>query len=159
MNGHTNIENSYLEWLTSRAELTSLDLRILLFIFRKTIGWKKEIDRISFGQLKNSTKCGHSSVIESVNRLEKKGYIRVIRQGRGKINSYQLVGYTVTTSPLHPTGTSRAEHTHKRNKETIQKDILNFQIEKQNYDDISKSEGYIKARQMRYKLVNQLSIK
>jgi len=117
MTGHTSIENSYLEWLTSRVELTSLDLRILLFIFRKTIGWKKESDRISFGQIEKVTKCGHSSAIESVDRLEKNGFIKVTRPGKGKINSYQLVGYTVTTSMLHPTGTSRAERTYKRNKE------------------------------------------
>lgn len=124
MNGHTSIENSYLEWLTSRVELTSLDLRILLLIFRKTIGWKKEKDKISFGQMEKSTECGHSSVIESIDRLENKGYIKVFRPGRGKINSYQLVGYTVTTSMLHPTGTSRAETTYKRKKETIQKGLV-----------------------------------
>jgi phage replication O-like protein O len=117
VNGHTNIENSYLEWLTSRAELTGLDLRILLVIFRKTIGWKKESDKISFGQIEKVTRCGHSSAIESIDRLEKNGFIKVTRPGKGKVNSYQLVGYTVTTSMLHHTGTSRAEHTYKRNKE------------------------------------------
>ena len=126
MTGHTPIENTYLEWITSRADLTSLDLRIILHIFRQTIGWGKEQDKISIGQFEKATNCCRSSIIDSIYRLEKNGFILTNRQGKGKINFYKLVGYTVTTSRVETTKTSRVDPTHKINKETKQKDFKLF---------------------------------
>lgn len=124
MTGHTAIENSYVEWLTSKAELTSLDLRILLFVFRKTAGWGKEKDRISFGQFQKATNCSRPAVMQSLYRLERTGCLGIERAGKGKINTYKLVNYTYTTSKLELTRTSKAQLTNKINKETKQKAFI-----------------------------------
>ena len=123
MSGHTRIENSYLDWLTSKLELTSLDLRILLFVFRKTIGWGKVIDKISFGQFQKATGCSRPAVMESLYRLEKNGCLDIERKGKGRINSYKLVNYTYTTSKLELTRSSKPQLTNKIKEINIQKDF------------------------------------
>lgn len=124
MNGHTRIENSFLEWVTSKPELTSLDIRIMIFILRKTLGWNKDVDKISLTQFQEATRSSREGVLESLQRLEKMAAIIVYRSGRGRVSSYKLVNCSRITSQPELTRTSQPELTHKRNKETKQKHFV-----------------------------------
>lgn len=116
----TKVENTFLDWITSQSWLTSLDWRIVVFILRKTIGWNKEWDKISFSQFQK-LKCSRQGIQDSLERLEKHGVIQVERKGKGKINFYKLVKCSCVTSQVELTRTSQAQLTYKINKENKQK--------------------------------------
>jgi phage replication O-like protein O len=124
---YTKISNDYIEWITSQVWLTGLDSRILLFIFRKTIGWNKEVDKISLSQFQKVTSSSRQGVLDAINRLEKHKAIVIHKCGKGKISQYQLVNCSCITSQVELTSrqarTSQPQLTYKRNKETIQNDF------------------------------------
>lgn len=56
--------------------LTGLELKILLIICRKTLGWHKLSDRISLSQLEKLTESSRSQIIESIKTLLEKNLIK-----------------------------------------------------------------------------------
>lgn len=80
-------------WL---AELNGSELKILIFIIRKTFGWNKADlgDRISISQISKATKLSKSAIIGAVATLEAAHLILVIRgessDGLRKTNFYKL---------------------------------------------------------------------
>lgn len=60
------------EWLD---KLTGLQLKILLVICRKTIGWHKLVDKISLTQLVNITKSARDKICDAVRALVAFGLI------------------------------------------------------------------------------------
>ena len=86
---YTKIPNDYLEWLCTQ-NLESSDFRVILFVFRKTIGWNKESDKISISQFMVGTNCCRRAVINSVERLVSSNAL-VREKDRGKTNTYRLV--------------------------------------------------------------------
>lgn len=56
--------------------LTGLELKILLIICRKTLGWHKLSDRISLSQLEKLTASSRSQIIESIKTLLEKNLIK-----------------------------------------------------------------------------------
>lgn len=126
MDGFTKIENKFVDWLTSQVWLTGLDSRILFFIFRKTIAWGKESDKISLSQFQKQTLSSRQGVLDSLNRLETNKAIKVLKFGKGRISHYKLVNCSCKTSQpeltTHQAQTSQPQLTYKT-KETIQKEF------------------------------------
>jgi phage replication O-like protein O len=89
MNSYTKIPNNYLEWLSNQ-NFDGVDFRILLFVFRKTIGWNKESDKISISQFMEGTGACRRSIINSIKKLV--SYNALVREkDSGKTNTYRLV--------------------------------------------------------------------
>jgi phage replication O-like protein O len=60
------------EWLT---ELSSSEIHVLCAIIRKTYGWRKEEDKISFSQLKSMTNLALSTIQNAIKKLIERGII------------------------------------------------------------------------------------
>jgi len=84
-NGFTSVPNLILDYshIFSSAEFKV----IVAVIIRKTIGWHKEWDRISFSQIVSSTGLSKDSVRRAMNSLVDKGFI--LREGGGKRKAYE----------------------------------------------------------------------
>jgi len=70
---------------------TGASVRVLLLILRKTYGWHKEQDAISFSQFHKVGIVGRDTVVNAIKELEELNIIRVIRSGGGKTNVYSLI--------------------------------------------------------------------
>lgn len=128
MKGYTKIDNYYLEWLIGNTELTGLEIRILLHILRKTSGWGKSSDGLSFSKIAESVKCSRRSAIRAINKLVSSGSLVVTGKIKNRINKFclsiggvKVVTHSAPSSDLQDTKSSDLQDTHKRNKETIQK--------------------------------------
>lgn len=120
MIGHTKLENSFLDWISTQVELSSLDLRCLFFIVRKTIGFRKEWDKISYTQFKKNTLASFQGIQNSLERLEKLAIIKINKQGRGKINSYKVLKCSCITTQVELSGSTQAQLSDKKKKENKQ---------------------------------------
>lgn len=69
-NGHVKIANEVWEALMS-FDFSRNEYKIIMCILRKTWGWNKKEDKISFSQISELTKIERRNVIRIVNRLEK----------------------------------------------------------------------------------------
>lgn len=80
--GYTRIANEILDHLITDAFgfLNGLECRLILAILRKTYGWQKKSDYISYSQLASMTASSRRSVIYAVQNLECKLLIKVNRQ-------------------------------------------------------------------------------
>ena len=56
--------------------LTNNELRIVLLVTRKTVGWHKETDYLAYSQIKEMTHLSKQSVSTGVNQLVKRGLIK-----------------------------------------------------------------------------------
>lgn len=77
---------------------------VLLFIYRQTIGWKQEYDKIPLAKmLKWSGYKNKHSITDAIKRLEARNLITVIRQARKasryKINLDVIYGYGEEKKP------------------------------------------------------------
>jgi len=96
----TRIPNEIIEAMPT---LGNAELRVLLAIARKTIGYQKESDRISFSQIEDMTGLAHRHVSTALQSLTKRGFI-----GQEKVGK-QAYEYSVKPVPVgnqFPTGTS-----------------------------------------------------
>jgi len=84
---HTQIPNELLDEYMQ--EMTGAELKVVLVICRKTFGWHKEIDRISFSQLVELTGMTRSSVNSGLQKAMKRGLIA--RREVGRSFEYALV--------------------------------------------------------------------
>lgn len=80
-------------WL---AELKGSELKVLIFIIRKTFGFNKiSGDKIPLSQITKATGLSRQSAMTAISVLEKVGLIKVIRgkssDGMRKINFYTLI--------------------------------------------------------------------
>jgi biotin operon repressor len=88
------------------ADLSSAEAKVMLFLFRKTYGYRKSADRVSFAQLEHGTRSSDGTVIDrgtglsratiwrALKGLQEKGLIEVERQttaaGDADINYYHI---------------------------------------------------------------------
>ncbi len=88
------------------ADLTSAEAKVMLFLFRKTYGYRKSGDRVSFAQLQFGTVAADGTIIDrgtglskatiwrALKGLQKKGLIEVYRQttraGDPDVNYYRI---------------------------------------------------------------------
>ena len=87
---YTQIPNIFLDEQIN--ELSLVEIRVLMFIFRRTLGWHKVKDQISICQIEKATKCNRKNVSVAVKSLESRGLIKKIVAGsRGQeLTIYEL---------------------------------------------------------------------
>jgi len=76
--GYTQIANELMEAL-ARIKLTPIENQVLMFVIRKTYGWKKKADNISISQIVEGTGASRRMVIYAVQNLESKKILLVKR--------------------------------------------------------------------------------
>lgn len=86
---YTKIPNEFIEWLCCQ-NFEAIDFRVLLFVYRKTIGWNKLSDKISISQFVTGTKGSRRAIINSIERLVLSNAL-VKEKNIGKTNTYRLV--------------------------------------------------------------------
>lgn len=134
-NGYTKIANEILERLVN-TPLLGAEFQVLLFIIRKTYGYNKKQDRISFTQFEKATGISRQTINKTIKNLVAKGMIVKIYLPEGNIGytfikdhekwvvkTHLLVKGKWLTSKDVLTKTSKDVLTHKRKKETNTKDI------------------------------------
>ncbi len=128
-NGFTPIANEIIESLV-KIDLLGAEWRVLLFIIRKTYGYHKKSDRISFTQFEKGTGISRQTINKTIKNLVAKGLIVKICLPAGNIGysfikdhenwvvkTHLLVKGKWVTSQDVFTKTSKDVLTHKRNKE------------------------------------------
>jgi len=76
--GHIDIANEIGEALC-RINLSAYESRVLWFIFRRTYGWHKKSDRISYTQMEQATGLKRRHIARTISRLEERKIIVVDR--------------------------------------------------------------------------------
>lgn len=79
------------------AELSGNEFKVLMFIYRKTIGWQKDMDRISFNQIHTATGIKSKDTVRSaLDGLIDEGLILRNRYSRREISEYRLnIDYSI----------------------------------------------------------------
>lgn len=132
--GFTRIENDILEKLVT-SNLSSAELKVTLLIIRKTNGFNKETDQISYSQLVKETGLSRQTISNCLTQLQLVNIIRLVKKGTSKkssnkwkvnkkvsswelVNRIRLVKFPIPTSQVLNTqlvNTSR--HTKENTKE------------------------------------------
>ena len=87
--GFVPVPNAYFECL---ADLSGAELKVLLAILRRTVGWRKESDEISLSQLEQMTGLDRKSVIKGLRGLLERGLVVQTQDATGsKAASYACV--------------------------------------------------------------------
>lgn len=98
---YTKLSNDVLERLIS-INLSATELECALFIYRKTVGFHKDEDKISFSLIARNINKSRRSVIYAINRLKLVNIIALVKSGKSlkqptvltfnkDINSWKLV--------------------------------------------------------------------
>lgn len=93
VNGYFKIDNNVAEEL-ARTNLSEYEARLLWTIFRKTWGWNKEEDHISFSQFEKATGISRGNAHPAILRLVNKNIIKVSKEKH--INVYSVNKNTTT---------------------------------------------------------------
>ena len=129
-NGYTKIANELLEKLCLPG-INGSEYRIILFVVRKTYGFNKKQDRISFTQFQKGTGMNRAHAIRTINSLVDKrilvkdGSVYRFNKNWEEWVVHKRVPSTqkdTTASTQKDTKTSTQTGTYKRKKETITKD-------------------------------------
>jgi len=146
-NGFTAIANEILEQLV-KTPLLGAEFQVLLHIIRKTYGYNKKQDRISFTQFEKATGISRQTINKTIKNLIIKGMIVKIYLPDGNIGytfikdhekwvvkTHLLVKGRWVTSQDVLTKTGKDVLTHKRKKENITKDIAEQALPVWNLED------------------------
>lgn len=147
--GYTKIPNKIIE-AAIRCDLTSLEWVALIYVIRKTYGWRKESDTISVRKIAKDTGHDARALQRAVAKLVNKGIVTVTSRGAGKINSMRVndpVSWgkltvrrpavsepspygqaTATTDGQTAVTTDGQLTTHKRKKDTIKETITKERV-------------------------------
>jgi len=90
---YTQISNEYID--KYMPNLSKEATNIFIAISRKTIGWHKETDRISYGQLLEMTNIKSvNGIKKAIKELKDKDIINIVRDGKGKgIKTYYEINF------------------------------------------------------------------
>lgn len=138
-NGYTKIANELLDAII-RTRFPGQEMRIMLAVLRRTYGFGKKADQISYGQLAQATEIPRTRVIEHVKSLvSKKGLGSLVNGTRRPLTLWinkdfeewmpspkhgtSLIEGT-SASPIYGNRSSPIEGTHKRKKENKRKPII-----------------------------------
>ncbi len=86
-NGFTSIANEIMEAL-SKIRLSSYEMRVLFAILRKTYGWNKKRDRISFSQFRELTNLRDPHISRSLKKLLNRSIVTQIGKLYGLQKDY-----------------------------------------------------------------------
>lgn len=90
--GYVKIANDLVEAL-ARFNLTGVEWRIVAAIMRKTYGFNKVHDSISYTQIAEITKIDRRNVIRSIQKLVAKNVITSVKADTSYINGYKINKY------------------------------------------------------------------
>ena len=100
--GFVPVPNAYFEHL---ADLSGAELKVLLAILRRTVGWRKESDEISIEQLQQMTGLARNSVRAGLRGLLERGLIEQRSNATGsKAASYTCIIPSHSGSKIDPLG-------------------------------------------------------
>jgi phage replication O-like protein O len=88
-NGHLDLANEIVEKLFSY-RISGEEYQVLWVILRKTYGWHKKEDRISFSQFAKLTGLKRPTVARAIRKLLSKKIIDVIKNDNSNINTYRF---------------------------------------------------------------------
>jgi phage replication O-like protein O len=142
-NGYTKFANELMEAL-ARNRIPGQELRVVLAVARKTYGYGKKQDAISYGQIAQMTDIPRTRVIKHVQSLVSKMVLGSLNNGTRKPPTLWINKDYETWKPSPKKGTSPKEGTiaspivgnrsspnngtHKRKKENLQKKEGDFEI-------------------------------
>ena len=130
---HTQISNQFIDYWMSRVSPSATV--VFLAIARKTIGWHKETDKISQGQLKELTGLSVNSIKSAIQELSKHEIITVIRSGRGKGTATEFeinYGKIVNVSKTNVSNFDPLNEPNISNSDTIERpNVSNFDTTKE----------------------------
>jgi phage replication O-like protein O len=134
-NGFTPIANEILEMLVNACLLGS-EYQVVLFVIRKTYGWNKKHDIISLTQFEKGTGLSRPTIVKTLKNVLIKNLIVKTPLPTGKwawsfnknyetwvVKAPLLVKSKGVYSKHALTESGKHALTHKRKKETIQKDV------------------------------------
>lgn len=81
------------------AELSGAELKVYLFVLRKTKGWNKADDAISVSQFMESCNLSNRKVIDACNKLVELGLLEQ-KTGRNKIKVFSVKNYSCEESSV-----------------------------------------------------------
>lgn len=85
-NGYTSIANEIMEAIASSG-LNGTELAIILFLLRKTYGWKKKDDEISLSQFLVKIPVSKPTLCKALKTLQLVKIIKLVKKGNSKISS------------------------------------------------------------------------
>jgi hypothetical protein len=141
--------------------LSGAELKVLLYIVRRTFGFKKSSDDIALSQMVNGirkkngevldqgTGLGKASIARALNSLEQKKIILRRRQSSGK-NGYEATTYAlniVTPLPLSQNETSLVpkRDTPLSHQRDIQQTVLQQTVKQQQHSESANNSGAVVA--------------
>jgi len=137
----TQVPNEFID--IDLATITGAEAKTYLAICRKTIGWHKDTDSISYSQIMQMTGLGKEAVSKSIKALEDKRLI-VVDRFEKRTSRYTLWFENRTTSGSKieqdtvETG-SKIEHTKERAKENFKENINPYVATKSTLTDTQKA--------------------
>lgn len=84
--GFTQIPNELFEVLFS-SDLVGSEVKILIFISRKTYGFHKDSDQISLSQFQNKLGFSRQTVVDGLRKLRLVKLIRLVSKGKSRLAS------------------------------------------------------------------------
>lgn len=82
-NNFTQIPNNLIDILMSKA-LNETEIKILLFIARKTYGFQKSSDQISYSQFQNKLGLSRPTITVTLKRLQLVKFVLLVKKGNSK---------------------------------------------------------------------------
>lgn len=86
---HTQVPNILLDKMM--LDMSESELKVTLAIVRKTLGWHKKKDQISYSQLEKLTGMGRQAVSTGIEAALKRGLIEIVGTGSRGVNIFGLV--------------------------------------------------------------------
>lgn len=86
---HTQVPNILLDVMM--LDMSESELKVTLAIVRKTLGWHKKKDQISYSQLEKLTGMGRQAVSTGIEAALKRGLIEIVGTGSRGVNIFGLV--------------------------------------------------------------------
>jgi len=131
-NGRTEIANELIDALC-KTYLNSNESRILWTILRKTYGWHRKTDAISYSQFEAATSIDRRHVGRTIDRLIKRDIIYSTSAGERKMSEYGLQkNYEIWKPSPEESVTNRGDRFKKANTNTNNKSDINIGGNKSN---------------------------
>lgn len=136
-NGYFKVANELAEAF-ARSPFNGREFRLLLSILRRTYGFNKKADKISFGQLAEDTGLDRRNVIFVVNSLVSKKTLVAKQNGKNKPLTYQInkdyEAWTFEASVKNDTSSSSVESNTKSSVEFETTSSVEFDTHKRHKD-------------------------
>lgn len=147
-NGYTTFSNYILDYIMPN--LSPNGWKVLCFIIRKTEGWNKDSDQLSFSQIMDGTGIANRTTVRNaIKELRDNNYVNIIRGDRVTSNTYSLntdfeivLGSTGTVPPKSPGSTEIGpEGSTETVPQVVQKSDSQNKDSKTSFKDSPKGDG------------------